>query len=387
MVEKFQDGKHQAPDSLWLRAREQWRLESQQSIPTPRLQNTSGAHLPQFSLTGMPDTHQTDHHAKRKLKVESGDGPFQMLQREHPFRTPQELAKEAHKIKQAMGHRNLKAGDELTPHEDGTITTRRTRSASSGDFTETHMAGGKAADIKTRTNHGGGFTEVTDHKLTGRKTVHERNPDGSFKEEERDKKGVLKRTLTHEVPHPSAKPETASPSAAHPIDLKGSQPNYDKIAKSTVAREDDPKRRTFKEKVQDGLEDGMVRWTGRVPGNLTIGPAEMKTDTIKRLVKEHPDELGHMQNGNPLVAALDRNNANLLAKAYFKEKADQLNCGLPGVPEGDLKPEVRKQVNERVRELWKSSSAKDREEALIRLYNPGAGASYVNEVRKHEEKK
>lgn len=307
-----------------------------------------------------------------------------MLQREHPFRTPSELAKEAHQIKNAMGHKTFRAGDELSPNGDGSVTSRHKKDPKGPDYTDTKMSAGKEVEVKNRNHHDGGFTEITDHKQAGRKTKHERHADGSFEEEERDKAGTLKRSLKHELPgkehanHDGSPPESLR-------NLNKMQPNYDNIAKATVAREDDPKRRTLKETIQDKAEDNFVRLTGSMPANLTIGPAEMKARTIEKLVKDHPEQLGEISKGNPLVAALDRNNANLLAKAYFKEKADLLNCGLPGVPEGDLKnPQVRDQVNDKVRKLWASPSAKDREEALIRLYNPGAGASYVNEVRQHE---
>lgn len=395
MVEKIHHAKSEAHDDAFRRAQHAWQMEHLRSHQLAQLPGTAGSdtgarHLPPFSLTGLDGSEHSQHSGKRNLKVESGDGPYQMLQREHPFRTHKELLEEAHKIKDAMGHKRLKSGDSLTPNEDGSVTAHRTNAGHSKDFTDTRMAGGKTIEVKSRSHHDGGFTEVTDQKETGRRTVHERRADGSFREEERDKDGKLKRTLTHELPQnkataAGAKPENEAPSSDSLLNLNATQPNYTKIAGATVDREDDQNRRNLTERIQDRAEDAIVRWTGTMPGNLTIGPAQMKARSIERLIKDNPTELGHMQNGNPLVAALDKDNAKLLAKAYFREKADLLNCGLPAIPPGDLKrPEVKAQVEERVRNLWASKSAKDREEALIRLYNPGAGTSYVNEVRKHE---
>lgn len=346
--------------------------------PAPLDQRSPVAERPETATKHLPSLSLVDS----SLTIKSGEGPYQALRRAYPDRRPEDLSLTAHKIKRELGHGRLHSGDQLTRSPDGSVTHHREKGP---NFVDTTFKGGKPEKIKSHTAHeGGGFTELTENKNKGRKIVHERNRDGSFREEERDKHGNLKRTLIHEKPAGSPdKAKTTHPAAAP--SLNEIQPNIAKIAKATVAHESDPDRSDLSgwHKAVDYLQNSSIRAFGDVPRNPSIGPAQMRADHIRRLVSDPKNpELDHLNNPHYLRLALEPKNASLLVAAYYREKADRLNCGLPGSP--DASPKIREQVNNKIRELWASPKREDREAALIRTYNPGDGNSYVQRVRKHE---
>ncbi|MBP7862729.1 hypothetical protein KA183_13675 [bacterium] len=141
------------------------------------------------------------------------------------------------------------------------------------------------------------------------------------------------------------------------------------------------------------IQDPLVE-EGQIPKlfNWTIGPAQMKVRTIEDLVKKYPEQLTNLTEPTIQAArlagmtiaereatiaqkALEPKNAPILVGAYFADKIDRLERGLPPCPD---RPQSE---NDTITKLWQSGDQKKRTEALIRTYNP-ADPNHVGNVMK-----
>ena len=140
------------------------------------------------------------------------------------------------------------------------------------------------------------------------------------------------------------------------------------------------------------IQDPLVE-EGQIPKafNWTIGPAQMKVGTIEQLVNKYPEQLKSLTEPNTQAVqvggmtmaereatvaqnALQPRNAALLVGAYFADKIDRLEHGLPPCPD-------RPAVNDEITKLWRSGDPQKRTQALIKSYNP-SDADHVGNVTK-----
>ncbi|GEM_PF-4477944 len=129
---------------------------------------------------------------------------------------------------------------------------------------------------------------------------------------------------------------------------------------------------------KDALPDAIVRRTGDLPKDLTIGPAQMSISNIRQLAKEYPDVLGSVADSTHL--ATDKTYATMLVGAYLDNKIQVFENWTKHPPDlSKLSKDERYQYDHAL-PLWKAGMET---KALIMSYNPAAGLDHMNNVLKY----
>ena len=179
---------------------------SEQNAFYSKLRDTAHGHLPGIDIQGDAEHHNLkvtekgkdgkektlyDQAGKEKEEhtVKAGEGPYQILQRQHPEWNHEQLRDEARKIKKETGRENFAQGEHLKINADGSVVSRKENGE---NYSEVTSAGGKVKTTSTHTVDGkGGFTDSTENKETGAKSVHVQDEKGNYSRKEFDGQGKL----------------------------------------------------------------------------------------------------------------------------------------------------------------------------------------------------
>lgn len=143
--------------------------------------------------------------------------------------------------------------------------------------------------------------------------------------------------------------------------------------------------------VIDEGQELQIRQFGKIiSGNTektSIGIEQMQTRHIQRLVNAKSPDGNYIYpqlealRSDPLRKALDPKYGSVVLGAYLQDIAARLERSEDPVPwyTGSHNEEVK----ETMKALWRSGNPTKRTDALIRSYNPGAGQTHVDNVRRH----
>ena len=141
----------------------------------------------------------------------------------------------------------------------------------------------------------------------------------------------------------------------------------------------------------DDSQEEQIRQFGKIvvgpPDTTSIGIEQMQTRHILRLVNaKSPDghylypQLEAFRN-DPLRKALDPKYGSVILGAYLQDIASRLERGEDPIPwYTGLHQDA---VKATMKTLWHSGDPVKRTDTLIRSYNPGAGQTHVDNVRRH----
>ena len=163
----------------------------------------------------------------------------------------------------------------------------------------------------------------------------------------------------------------------HFSSLAGYSERHDGIAPKLIAailKNEQTYYRTDK----DALPDAIVRRTGDLPRDLTIGPAQMSISNVRQLAKEYPDVLGSVADSTHL--ATDKTYATMLVGAYLDSKIQVFENWTKHPPDRSKLGKDERYQYDHALPLWKAGMET---KALIMSYNPAAGLDHMNNVLKY----
>jgi hypothetical protein len=131
----------------------------------------------------------------------------------------------------------------------------------------------------------------------------------------------------------------------------------------------------FYNSVKDGGIDAVLKLTGAVPGDRTIGPAQMKISNIMHLVGKYPEVFGDSKNYPGLAETPYA--ATLLVAAYLNEKIETFDRWSKQPPDRSQLNFDEKLLFDNAFPFWKSGM---QTKALIMSYNPGDGKRHLDHV-------
>lgn len=131
----------------------------------------------------------------------------------------------------------------------------------------------------------------------------------------------------------------------------------------------------FYHSIKDGGVDAVLKLTGAVPGDRTIGPAQMKVSNIMNLVGKYPELLGSSKNYPGLAETPYA--ATLLVAAYLNEKIETFENWTKQTPDRSKLTSDDRLLFDHSFPFWKSGM---QTKALIMSYNPGDGTRHLNHV-------
>lgn len=171
--------------------------------------------------------------------------------------------------------------------------------------------------------------------------------------------------------------EAARQVSQHFSRLAGYSERHDGIAPKLIAailKNEQTYYRTDK----DALPDAIVRRTGNLPRDLTIGPAQMSLSNVRQLAKEYPDVLGSVADSTHL--ATDKTYATMLVGAYLDQKIQTFESWTKHPPDRTKLTKDERYQYDHALPLWKAGMET---KALIMSYNPAAGLDHMNNVLKY----
>jgi hypothetical protein len=126
---------------------------------------------------------------------------------------------------------------------------------------------------------------------------------------------------------------------------------------------------------KDATVDTMLKATGVVWGNRSVGPAQITVNNIMRLVDKYPDAFGDRKNYPGLAET--QYVATLLTAAYLNEKIETFEQWSKEAPDRSKLNHDEKLLLDNAFSYWKSGK---HAEALIMSYNPGDGKRHLQHV-------
>jgi hypothetical protein len=131
----------------------------------------------------------------------------------------------------------------------------------------------------------------------------------------------------------------------------------------------------FYNTLKDASVDFAIKATGAIPGDPTIGPAQMKVHNIMHLVGKHPEVFGESKDYPGLAETPYA--ATLLVSAYLNEKMEVFASWIKHPPERNTLDLDNRLLFDHAFPLWKSGM---QTKALIMSYNPGDGKRHLDHV-------
>ncbi len=135
---------------------------------------------------------------------------------------------------------------------------------------------------------------------------------------------------------------------------------------------------TYYRSDKDGIPDAVVRQTGEVGFDVTIGPAQMKVSNIKYLAQKYPEILGSVKDSTHL--ATDKWYATMLVGAYLDDKIQTFETWSKKPPEPSTFSKDERYQFDHALPLWKAGMET---KALAMSYNPAGGKEHLKNVLKY----
>jgi|GEM_PF-2687556 len=135
---------------------------------------------------------------------------------------------------------------------------------------------------------------------------------------------------------------------------------------------------TYYRSDKDAVPDAVVRRTGALPLDMTVGPAQMKVSNIKHLAQTYPDILGSASDSTHL--ATDKWYATMLVGAYLDDKIQTFESWSKHPPDRTKLTKDERYQYDHALPLWKAGMET---KALAMSYNPAGGKDHLNNVLKH----
>ena len=144
----------------------------------------------------------------------------------------------------------------------------------------------------------------------------------------------------------------------------------DKLVSALIRNES-----VFYNTLKDATVDTALKATGAIPGDPTVGPAQMKVHNIMRLVGKHPEVFGDSK-AYPGLAETPYA-ATLLVAAFLNEKMEKFDSWSKQAPDRNALNLDNRLLFDYAFPFWKSGM---RTKALIMSYNPGDGKRHLDHV-------
>jgi len=135
---------------------------------------------------------------------------------------------------------------------------------------------------------------------------------------------------------------------------------------------------TYYRSDKDAIPDAIVRKTGALPLDMTIGPAQMKISNVRHLAEKYPEILGSAKDSTHL--ATDKWYATMLVGAYLDDKIETFE-------KWSKQPPVREKLSKDDRyqfdhafPFWKTGMET---KALAMSYNPAGGQDHLKNILKY----
>jgi hypothetical protein len=135
---------------------------------------------------------------------------------------------------------------------------------------------------------------------------------------------------------------------------------------------------TYYRSDKDAIPDAIVRQTGSVGFDVTIGPAQMKVSNIKHLASQYPEILGTVNDSTHM--ATDKWYATMLVGAYLDQKIQTFEEWSKHPPDRTKLSKDERYQFDHAMPFWKAGMET---KALAMSYNPAGGKDHLNNVLKY----